>query len=104
MRYFQENQERLTRYLEELDSVRERAQIIKEEYTNMLSDRMNRNTYALSLIAGIFLPLGFLTGLLGINVGGLPGVDNPMAFWIVVGLCILSGLGFVGLFKLMKWL
>ena len=103
-RRFQENQDRLTRYLEDLDSIRERAQIIKDEYTTIISDKMNKNTYALSLIAGIFLPLGFLTGLLGINVGGMPGVDNDMAFWIVVGLCVLSGLGFIGLFKLLKWL
>tara|TARA_B100001750_G_C15519668_1_gene610415 strand:+ start:2229 stop:3215 length:987 start_codon:yes stop_codon:yes gene_type:complete len=103
-RRFQENQDRLTRYLEDLDSVRERAQIIKEEYTNILSDRMNKNTYALSLIAGIFLPLGFLTGLLGINVGGMPGVNNPLAFWIVVGLCVLCGGAFIGLFKILKWL
>jgi len=27
------------------------------------------------------LPLGFLTGLFGINVGGLPGVEDPNAFW-----------------------
>lgn len=103
-RRFQENQDRLTRYLEDLDSVRERAHIIKEEYTTIISDRMNKNTYALSLIAGIFLPLGFLTGLMGINVGGMPGIDNPYAFWIVVGLCILSGTGFVTLFKFLKWL
>ena len=36
-------------------------------------------------LSAIFLPLGFLTGLLGINVGGMPGADNPMAFWYVCG-------------------
>lgn len=104
LRRFQENQDRLTRYLEDLDTVRERAQIIKEEHSAVINDRMNRNMYALSIIAGIFLPLGFLTGLLGINVGGMPGVDNPNAFWLVVALCVASGLGFVGLFKLLKWM
>jgi len=103
-RIFQENQDRLTRYLEDLDALRERAQIIKEEYVTMMSDKLNRNTYALSLIAGVFLPLGFLTGLFGINVGGMPGTENPMGFWIIVGLCVASGVGFLGLFKLLKWL
>lgn len=103
-RVFQENQDRLMRYLEELDTVRERAQIIKEEYVAIQADKMNKNTYALSIIAGIFLPLGFLTGLLGINVGGMPGVDNPMAFSIVIILCVLCGAGFIGLFKLLKWI
>ena len=46
---------------------------------------MNKNLYLLSVIAAVFLPLGFLTGLLGINVGGVPGVDDPSAFWIFSG-------------------
>ncbi|MDN3685409.1 CorA family divalent cation transporter [Vibrio sinaloensis] len=41
---------------------------------------MNRNTYLFSIIAGIFLPASFFTGLLGVNIGGIPGVDEPMAF------------------------
>lgn len=102
-RKLQESQERLTRYLEDLDMIRERAQIVKDELSNMLSDRLNKNMYVLSVIAAIFLPLGFLTGLLGINVGGIPGADNPWSFYIFCG--ILGGivLAQIVLFKKMKW-
>ncbi len=41
---------------------------------------MNRNTYLFSVIAGIFLPAGFFTGLLGVNIGGIPGTESPFAF------------------------
>lgn len=44
------------------------------------SEKMNKNSYLLSIIAGIFLPAGFFTGLLGVNIGGIPGTDNPFAF------------------------
>ncbi|PSU35617.1 CorA family divalent cation transporter [Photobacterium lutimaris] len=44
------------------------------------TERMNRNTYLFSVIAGIFLPASFFTGLLGVNIGGMPGIDNPLAF------------------------
>ena len=44
------------------------------------AERMNRNTYLFSVIAGIFLPASFFTGLLGVNIGGIPGVENPLAF------------------------
>lgn len=38
------------------------------------------------------LPLGRLTGLLGINVGDIPSDDNPNAFWIVcAGLVAITG-------------
>ena len=102
-RQFQENQDRVTRYVEDLDAIRERAQIVKDELANILADRMNRNMYVLSIVAAIFLPLGFVTGLLGINVGGMPGADNDIAFWIVCAVCA----GFIVLltiiFRWLKW-
>jgi zinc transporter len=102
-RCLQEAMDRVTRYIEDLDAIRERAQIVKDELANALSDKMNKNLYILSVIAAIFLPLGFLTGLLGINVGGIPGSENPQAFW---GFCVLLCLVVVGevtLFRKMKW-
>ncbi|MDD3800353.1 MAG: CorA family divalent cation transporter, partial [Novosphingobium sp.] len=56
------------------------------------------------IVAAIFLPLGFVTGLLGINVGGMPGVDDGRAFWVVVGLCSAIMLFQLYLFRKWKWL
>ena len=47
---------------------------------------MNKN---LSIITTVFLPLGRLPGLQGINVGGIPANDNPFAFLFV---CLLLGI------------
>ncbi|WP_020398246.1 zinc transporter ZntB [Kordiimonas gwangyangensis] len=77
----------LTRHLEDLDTARDRLQFQQEELVTVLSDRLNRNMYTLSIVAAIFLPLGFLTGLFGINVGGMPGVEDTTAFWWVCGGC-----------------
>lgn len=98
-----ESYNQTTRLVEELDSVRERAQIIKDEFASILSDRLNKNTYVLSVIAAIFLPLGFLTGLFGINIGGMPGVENGSAFWVFsIALTIIVMLQ-VWIFKRLKW-
>ena len=72
--------DRLIRHIEDLDAVRERVAVTQEELLSRLSDQMNTRMYVLSMVAAIFLPLGFLTGLLGINVGGIPGSENPWAF------------------------
>ena len=72
--------DRLTRQLEDLDAIRERAAVVHEELLSQLSEQLNQRTYVLSVVAAIFLPLGFLTGLLGINVGGIPGADSPYGF------------------------
>lgn len=103
-RQLQENTDRLTRYIEELETIRERAQIVKEELANALAEKMNRNMYTLSIIAAIFLPLGFLTGLLGINVGGMPGAEDETAFWIVCLLCGLFTFVLLALFRKLKWI
>ena len=102
-RHLQENYNRVTRYVEDLDAIRERAQIVKDELANSLTDRLNKNTYMLSVIAAVFLPLGFLTGLLGINVGGIPGADNEYAFLIFCTfLAAIVGIQIV-IFKRLKW-
>jgi zinc transporter len=54
-----EAHDNITRFVEELDSVRERSQVISDEVTNILTERLNKNMYALSVVAAIFLPLGF---------------------------------------------
>ena len=96
--------DRLLRYLEDLDAARERAIVVKDEIATQLSESMNRTMYALSIVAGVFLPLGFITGLLGINVGGMPGVDSANAFWITCGVLTVLAIAEVYLFKTLKWI
>jgi len=102
-RRLQESLDHVTRYVEDLDAIRERAQIIKDELVSALSDRLNHNMYILSVVAATFLPLGFLTGLLGINVGGIPGADNPSAFLIFIGILIAISAAQIWIFKKKKW-
>ncbi len=83
--------ERITRLGEELESVRERAMIAHDQILSERSDKMNRTMLVLTILSSIFMPLGLLTGLLGINVGGIPGTDNPNAFWIVCGFLLILG-------------
>ena len=70
----------LVRYVEDLDAARDRMGVMQEELTNKLSEQMNKTMYILTVLAGIFLPITFVTGLLGINVGGIPGAEDPWAF------------------------
>lgn len=102
-RDLQETLDKIIRYLEDIEIVRERAHIIKDELTNTLSEKINRNLYFFSVIAAIFLPLGFLTGLLGVNVGGLPGANNPAAFVIFSSILVAVVTLQVALFKWLKW-
>ncbi len=78
--------------MEDLDSARDRAAVTQEELNSRLSEAMNQKMYVVALVAAIFLPPGLLPGLLGINVGGIPGAENQLAFTLV---CVLL-LGLAG--------
>ncbi len=99
-----ETVDRVTRITEELDEVRERSAVLQDELVNRISQRMERTMYALTLVATIMLPLGFLTGLLGINVGGMPGAETPWAFWAVCAMLAAVTTFEIWLFKRLKWL
>lgn len=102
-RYLQESLNTITRYIEDLEAIRERAQIVKDELATMLADRLNKNLYVLSVIAAVFLPISFLTGLFGINIGGMPGVDSGLAFWVFSAALALVVVLEVVIFKYLKW-
>jgi zinc transporter len=98
-----ESADMITRHVEDLDSARDRAGVAYEELSSRLDEQMNSRMYVLSLVAGLFLPLGFLTGLLGINVGGIPLADNPLGFLEVVLFLIFLIVIQVIVFRRKKW-
>ena len=96
--------ERVTRLAEELDAIRDRAQVVHDEIMDLRAEAMNRQMLLLSVVSAIFLPLSFVTGLLGINVGGIPGAAAPWAFWTVVALLAAIAAGLALLFRRMGFL
>jgi zinc transporter len=99
-----ESIDRLRRYLDDLDVSKESALVLQDELRARALARSEAESYKLTMVAGIFLPLTFLTGLLGINVGGMPGVNDATAFWIVVVLCVIVLVLTLLLFRKWKWL
>lgn len=94
----------LLRYLEDLDSIRDRAAVMHEELANNLSEQLNQRMYVLSIVAAFFLPLGFLTGLMGVNLGGIPGADNPIAFLAFAVILVVVLAVQVYIFRRKDWL
>lgn len=89
--------------LENLDLVRERAMLAQEEFLGIVAHEQNSRMFVLSIVAAIFLPLSFLTGLMGMNVAGLPGMVNPWAFWVLVAVMLIISIVILVVFRLKKW-
>lgn len=99
-----ETNDQLIRHIEELDTIRDKVILIQDEHINNLSQELNSKMYIMAIISAIFLPLTFLTGLLGINVGGIPGAENENAFYIFI-LILLFVVAFqFYIFKKSRWI
>ena len=96
--------DRITRHLEDIEAVRERAAVSQEELSTRVNQQLNKRMYILSIVSVIFLPLGFLTGLMSVSLDGLPWQDETDGFW---GFTTFLGIIFilqVIFYRMKKWL
>ena len=96
--------DRFARMAEELEAVRERAALLHEQITDLRAEQIDQRSLLIAVVAFIFLPLTFITGLLGMNVQGIPYAQDPWAFWGVVGFCVAVALGVLAWFLWRQWL
>jgi zinc transporter len=94
--HLNESADRFARMAEELESIRERAALMHEQITDVRAEVIDQRSLVISIVALVFLPLTFLTGLFGMNVK-LPYQEEPWAFWAMLGFCafvVISGIGY----------
>jgi zinc transporter len=87
--HLREAADKLLRYVETLDAVRDRATILHEDLTALTAEQIARTSNRFTAIAGLLLPPTLVAGLLGANVGGIPGSTDPIAFYVVVAIVVL---------------
>jgi zinc transporter len=102
--HIREAADRFARMAEELEAVRERSALLHEQITDLRAEQIDQRALYISVVAFIFLPLTFITGLLGMNVEGIPFAHTHWAFWGVVGFCVLVGIVVLIWFARRQWL
>jgi zinc transporter len=95
--------DRAARMAEELDAIRERAALVHETLTDLRAEQLDSRSLVIAIVAMIFLPLTFITGVYGMNVKGLPYADEPWAFDAVMGGCAVIAAGIVIYFVRRHW-
>ncbi|HST36296.1 MAG TPA: CorA family divalent cation transporter [Allosphingosinicella sp.] len=96
--------DRFARMAEELEAVRERAALLHEQITDLRAEQVDQRALYISIVAFIFLPLTFITGLLGMNVEGIPYAHHPGSFWVIVAFCVATGVGVFAWFYWRHWI
>ncbi len=86
-------QDRVNWFEQRIHGQLDRVRVLTDREHILAVDDLSTSMYRLSWIATIFLPLTFVTGLLGINVGGIPFANEAFGFWFVCGALILIAAG-----------
>lgn len=94
----------ISRHIEDLDSFRDRLTIMHEDLSAVVSERIARTTHRFSVIAALLLPPSLIAGLLGTNIGGIPGQGSHYAFLVLAALILAMLVGQILVLRAMKWL
>ncbi|KAL3666409.1 hypothetical protein V7S43_008660 [Phytophthora oleae] len=104
LQYFTDVQEDLASVEEECEHNLDRCRSLVDDFNNARASQQNDVSYILALIAAIFLPAQFLTGVYGMNFPYIPETTYHYGYfiWWVVML-VVAGL-IVLFFKYKRWL
>jgi zinc transporter len=72
--------------LRDLAALQERIKLLQEEIAAEISEQTNRSLFTLTMVTVLALPINIMTGLFGMNVGGIPLSDKPYGFFAVVAM------------------
>jgi zinc transporter len=90
--------------IEDLEVLREHTQALQDELFSAMARDQNDRMYMLTIVAAIFLPLTFISGLLGMNVGGIPWATSPLGFWGIISICAAIVAVMLVIFRRKRWL
>jgi zinc transporter len=75
---------------QDMELVSERARLVQEELASRVGEATNRNLYVLSIVTTALLPITLITGVFGMNVGGLPFAQSEHGFyWVMLGMTLV---------------
>ena len=96
--------DKLMRFTEHLDTIRDRTTILHDDLSTAIAERIARNSNRLAALAALLLPPSVIAGLFGMNVGGIPGVNDSWAFALVVVVTVMISAATLYFLKRINWL
>ncbi|MED5371199.1 MAG: magnesium/cobalt transporter CorA [Myxococcota bacterium] len=102
--YLRDLSDNLAEEVETIDILRETCQSLLDLYNATVSNRTNDEMRVLTVIATIFIPLTFITGLYGMNFDYMPELHSRYGYYIALGLMVATSGGLLAYFRYKKWL
>lgn len=95
---------RTARLGDEMQTLSERAVLVHEQVLDTRAEQMNRTMLLLAAATVVLMPLTVISGVLGMNVEGIPFHDSPYAFWVVSGFLCVLGVAIYLFMRKKKWM
>jgi len=90
--------------IEQMETQRAVLDSLREQFISMSSFRSNEIMKVLTIVATIFIPLTFITGLYGMNFDHIPELHLKYGYFGIWGVMILVTAGLLFYFRRKKWL
>ncbi len=90
--------------IESLEAIRDLIAGMLDIYLSSISNRVNQEVRALTVVAIIFMPATLISGIFGMNFESMPLLDNPAGFFFAIGLMIGVAATLGALFWRRRWL
>jgi zinc transporter len=82
----QQASEEFSVVLRDIGSLQERIKLLQDESAARVAEENNRSLFILTMVTVLALPINLMSGLFGMNVGGIPFHQHPIGFWLVAAL------------------
>lgn len=102
--YLRDLYDHAVQIMDAVESIRDMTGGLMDIYLSMVSNRMNEIMKVLTIIATIFIPLTFITGIYGMNFEYMPELHQPYAYPIVLSVMFLVAVGMLAWFRRMRWI
>jgi len=102
--YLRDLADHVARALDQIETDRYMANDLLEIYMTSVNMKLGETSKVLTIIATIFMPLSFITGIWGMNFELLPLAGRDDGFWLAMGLMAATTLGFFAYFWRKGWL
>jgi magnesium transporter len=92
------------RIWEMLDNQKEMVEVLNDTNESLLNSKTNNIIKTLTIFSVIVIPLNLIAFIFGINAKGMPFVDNPFGFWIIISIMAIAFLIMLSIFSRKHWL
>jgi len=75
-----------------------------EGYISLTSHALNNTMRILTVLTAIFVPLGFLTGLYGMNFDNMPELHTQWGYFVTLGVMVTIIVALLAIFRFKRWL